>query len=140
MFERFTNRARRVVYLAQEQAEGLNRDNIGTEHLLLGLMGAGDGVAETALEPQRISTVVVRQRIVLRAAQRAGVDSGADPGPVEEIAGQGQLQPPVHFPVHPASWASWAPWASRCSISAAISVCPLYSAAPRAVAPKPGSA
>lgn len=98
MFERFTERARRVVCLAQEQAEMLNRDYIGTEHLLLGLIGAGDGVAETALVPQRISTGVVRQGVVLHAAQRAGTGGGADPGPVEEIAGQRQLQPPVHLP------------------------------------------
>ena len=50
MFERFTERARRAVVLAQDEARMLNHDWIGTEHLLLGLIGEGDGVAARALE------------------------------------------------------------------------------------------
>ena len=50
MFERFTDRARRVVVLAQEEARMLNHDWIGTEHILLGLIQEGEGVAAIALE------------------------------------------------------------------------------------------
>ena len=49
MFERFTDRARRVVVLAQEEAKGLNHNYIGTEHILLGLIKEGDGIAAKAL-------------------------------------------------------------------------------------------
>ncbi len=49
MFERFTERARKVVVLAQEEAERLRHSYIGTEHLLLGLLGEGEGVAARAL-------------------------------------------------------------------------------------------
>ena len=49
MFERFTDDARRSVVLAQEEARGLDHDYIGTEHLLLGLLREGDGVATRAL-------------------------------------------------------------------------------------------
>jgi ATP-dependent Clp protease ATP-binding subunit ClpC len=55
MFERFTDRARRVVVLAQEEARMLNHDYIGTEHILLGLIGEGEGVAAKALESLGIS-------------------------------------------------------------------------------------
>ena len=50
MFERFTDRARRVVVLAQEEARLLNHNYIGTEHILLGLIHEGEGVAAKALE------------------------------------------------------------------------------------------
>ena len=50
MFERFTDRARRVVVLAQEEARMLNHNYIGTEHILLGLIHEGEGVAAKALE------------------------------------------------------------------------------------------
>src|SRR6478609_9242211 len=50
MFERFTDRARRVVVLAQEEAKMLNHNYIGTEHILLGLIHEGEGVAAKALE------------------------------------------------------------------------------------------
>ena len=53
MFERFTDRARRVVVLAQEEARMLNHNYIGTEHILLGLIHEGEGVAATALEKRR---------------------------------------------------------------------------------------
>src|SRR5262249_1549017 len=71
MFERFTDRARRVVVLAQEEARMLNHNYIGTEHILLGLIHEGDGVAAKALESLGISLEAVRQL-------------------VEEIIGQGQ--------------------------------------------------
>src|SRR3984957_2399645 len=71
MFERFTDRARRVVVLAQEEARMLNHNYIGTEHILLGLIHEGEGVAAKALESLGISLEAVRQQ-------------------VEEIIGQGQ--------------------------------------------------
>ena len=49
MFERFTDRARRIAVLAQEEARMLNHDHIGTEHILLGLIREGDGVAAHVL-------------------------------------------------------------------------------------------
>jgi ATP-dependent Clp protease ATP-binding subunit ClpA len=63
MFERFTDRARRVVVLAQEEARTLNHDYIGTEHLLLGLIHEGQGVAAKALESLGISDEAVTQQI-----------------------------------------------------------------------------
>jgi ATP-dependent Clp protease ATP-binding subunit ClpC len=63
VFERFTDRARRAVVRAQEEARTLNHDFIGTEHLLLGLVGEGHGVAAKALESLGISMEAVRQRV-----------------------------------------------------------------------------
>ena len=60
MFERFTDRARRVVVLAQEEARMLNHNYIGTEHILLGLIHEGEGVAAKALESLGISLEAVR--------------------------------------------------------------------------------
>src|SRR6266567_947267 len=60
MFERFTDRARRVVVLAQEEARMLNHNYIGTEHILLGLIHEGEGVAAKALESMGISLAAVR--------------------------------------------------------------------------------
>jgi len=82
MFEWFTERARRVVVLAQEEARMLNHNYIGTEHLLLGLIHEGDGVAAKALESLGISLQAVRQQ-------------------VEEIIGQGQEPPPGHIAFTP---------------------------------------
>ena len=62
MFERFTDRARRVVVLAQEEARMLNHNYIGTEHILLGLIHEGEGVAAKALESLGISLEAVRSR------------------------------------------------------------------------------
>src|SRR6201999_1049485 len=62
MFERFTDRARRVVVLAQEEARMLNHNYIGTEHILLGLIHEGEGVAAKALESLGISLEAVRQQ------------------------------------------------------------------------------
>jgi ATP-dependent Clp protease ATP-binding subunit ClpA len=82
MFERFTDRARRVVVLAQEEAQLLNHDYIGTEHLLLGLVHDGEGVAAKALESLGISLEAVRAQ-------------------VEETIGQGQRAATGHVPFTP---------------------------------------
>src|SRR6266480_722122 len=82
MFERFTDRSRRVVVLAQEEARTLNHNYIGTEHILLGLIHEGEGVAAKALESLGISLEAVRQQ-------------------VEEIIGQGQQAPSGHIPFTP---------------------------------------
>jgi len=63
MFERFTNRARRVVVLAQEEARLLNHNYIGTEHLLLGILAEGDGTAARALDELGISLDIARQQV-----------------------------------------------------------------------------
>ncbi|MFM8810978.1 MAG: ATP-dependent Clp protease ATP-binding subunit [Actinomycetota bacterium] len=82
MFERFTDRARRVVVLAQEEARLLNHSYIGTEHILLGLIHEGEGVAAKALESLNISLDAVRAQ-------------------VEEIIGQGGSSPSGHIPFTP---------------------------------------
>ncbi|MFM8956789.1 MAG: ATP-dependent Clp protease ATP-binding subunit, partial [Actinomycetota bacterium] len=82
MFERFTDRARRVVVLAQEEARLLNHSYIGTEHILLGLIHEGEGVAAKALESLNISLEAVRAQ-------------------VEEIIGQGGSSPSGHIPFTP---------------------------------------
>src|SRR5690625_7085219 len=78
MFERFTDRARRVVVLAQEEARMLSHNYIGTEHILLGLIHEGEGVAAKALESLDISLEGVR-------------------GQVEDVIGQGQQSPSGHI-------------------------------------------
>jgi ATP-dependent Clp protease ATP-binding subunit ClpA len=72
MFEHFTARARRVVVLAQEEARMLRHNYIGTEHLLLGLIHDGEGVAARALESMGISLEVVRQKVgeIVRTGQQ----------------------------------------------------------------------
>jgi ATP-dependent Clp protease ATP-binding subunit ClpC len=82
MFERFTDRARRVVVLAQEEARLLDHNWIGTEHILLGLLREGEGVAARALESLGISLDAVRQQ-------------------VEEIIGRGQHPQAGHIPFTP---------------------------------------
>jgi transposase len=82
MFERFTDRARRVVVLAQEEARLLNHNYIGTEHLLLGLVAESQGVAAKALESLDISLEAVRRE-------------------VEEVIGLGQSAPTGHIPFTP---------------------------------------
>ncbi|MFM8238261.1 MAG: ATP-dependent Clp protease ATP-binding subunit, partial [Actinomycetota bacterium] len=82
MFERFTDRARRVVVLAQEEARLLNHNYIGTEHILLGLIHEGEGVAAKALESLGISLEAVRAQ-------------------VEEIIGHGGQAPAGHIPFTP---------------------------------------
>jgi len=69
MFERFTDRARRVVVLAQQEARMLNHSYIGTEHLLLGLIHEGEGVAARALEALGISLKTVREQVVARVGR-----------------------------------------------------------------------
>jgi ATP-dependent Clp protease ATP-binding subunit ClpC len=82
MFERFTDRARRVVVLAQEEARMLKHDYIGTEHILLGLIHEGDGVAAKALGAIGIPPQDVRSHLV-------------------EIMGRGQDPPHGHIPFTP---------------------------------------
>ena len=82
VFERFTDRARRVVVLAQEEARQLSHSYIGTEHVLLGLIHEGEGVAAKALESLGISLEAVR-------------------GQVEEIIGRGGSAPSGHIPFTP---------------------------------------
>ena len=76
MFERFTDRARRVVVLAQEEARMLNHNYIGTEHILLGLIHEGEGVAAKALESLGISLEGVGPRsrkLSVRVSRRPAV-------------------------------------------------------------------
>ena len=82
MFERFSDRARRVVVLAQDEAKALNHNYIGTEHLLLGLVSEGEGVAAKALTSLGISLEAVRAQ-------------------VEEIIGRGTTTPTGHIPFTP---------------------------------------
>ena len=82
MFEKFTDKARRVVVLAQEEAKLLNHNYIGTEHILLGLIHEGEGVAAKALEALGINLDAVRDQ-------------------VQEIIGQGQQAPSGHIPFTP---------------------------------------
>jgi ATP-dependent Clp protease ATP-binding subunit ClpC len=63
MFQRFTERARRVVVLAQQEARMLDHNYIGTEHILLGLIREGDGVAAKALTALGISLDAMRQAV-----------------------------------------------------------------------------
>jgi ATP-dependent Clp protease ATP-binding subunit ClpC len=82
LFERFTDRARRVVVLAQEEARLLNHNYIGTEHILLGLLNEGEGIAAQALESLDIDLASVREEVV-------------------KIIGQGQQSPSGHIPFTP---------------------------------------
>ena len=82
MFERFTDRARRVVVLAQEESQRLSHNYIGTEHLLLGLLAEQDGIAARALESLNVTLTAAREQ-------------------VEEIIGPGQQKPHGHIPFTP---------------------------------------
>jgi prophage maintenance system killer protein len=82
MFMLFTDQARQVVVLAQHEARGLGHRSVGTEHLLLGLLTEGEGVAASALESLGISLEEARDR-------------------VEEIVGRGQGAPAGHIPFTP---------------------------------------
>jgi ATP-dependent Clp protease ATP-binding subunit ClpA len=81
MFERFTDRARRVVVLAQEEARLLNHDYIGTEHLLLGLAHEGQGVAAKALESLGIRLEAIRSQVeeIIGRGQSEAASSGHIP-------------------------------------------------------------
>jgi Clp amino terminal domain, pathogenicity island component len=96
MFERFTDRARRVVDLAEEEARRLNHNYIGTEQLLLGLIRSGE--AAKMLEPAGIGLARVEQLAMQRALQRGRVGRGEDAVSVEEIIAQNLLLPPVSVP------------------------------------------
>jgi hypothetical protein len=98
MFERFTDQARQVVDLAEEEARNLNHSYIGTEHLLLGMVRAANGVVANTLQPLRKGPELVRERAVRRALQRGTADRGEGAVSVEEIIGQGKLLPPVSLP------------------------------------------
>src|SRR5260221_12165817 len=78
MFERFTDRARRGVVLAQDEARVLNHNYNGTEHVLLGLIHEGEGAAAKALEPLGISLEAVRQQV-------EGIIGQGQPGPTGTI-------------------------------------------------------
>src|SRR5918996_4716489 len=82
MFERFSSQARRVVVLAQEEARGLDHDYIGTEHILLGLIHEGDGVAAQALASLEVDLTAVREA-------------------VEQLAPRGEASPSGHIPFTP---------------------------------------
>ena len=82
MFERFTDRARRVIVLAQEEARALQHNYIGTEHLLLGLIREGEGVAAKALEAKGVTLEDTRKQ-------------------VEEMIGKGNAAPNGHIPFTP---------------------------------------
>jgi ATP-dependent Clp protease ATP-binding subunit ClpC len=79
VFERFTDRARRVLVLAQEEARLLNHSFIGTEHILLGLIGEGDGVAAQALAALRITPEAVRERVRETIGMAGTSPSGSPP-------------------------------------------------------------
>src|SRR5215469_12345460 len=82
LFERFTERARRVVVLAQEESRLLSHNYIGTEHLLLGLLAERAGVAAEALESLNVTLDAAREL-------------------VEEMIGPGQQHPSGHIPFTP---------------------------------------
>ncbi len=79
MFERFTDRARRVLVLAQEEARLLHHSFIGTEHILLGLIGEGDGVAAQALAALRITPEAVREKVQETIGMAGTPPSGSPP-------------------------------------------------------------
>jgi ATP-dependent Clp protease ATP-binding subunit ClpA len=79
MFERFTNRARHVIVLSQEEARGLSHNYIGTEHLLLGLLGESGGVAARALERFGMSLAQGREAVVARIGRGQQAPSGHIP-------------------------------------------------------------
>ena len=82
MFERFTDRARRVIVLAQEEARNLKHNYLGTEHILLGLIREGEGVAAKALEALGVTLESVRTQVI-------------------DIIGEGQEPPSGHIPFTP---------------------------------------
>jgi ATP-dependent Clp protease ATP-binding subunit ClpA len=84
MFQKLTDRARRVLVLSQDEAKMLNHDSIGTEHLLLGLIREGEGVGATVLKNLGLSLEVLRQQ-------------------VEESRGRGQTAASGHLPFTPAA-------------------------------------
>jgi ATP-dependent Clp protease ATP-binding subunit ClpC len=84
MFERYTERSKRVIILAREEAGMLNHNFIGTEHLLLGLLSEAEGVAAWAPEVAGIDIEAARRRVA-------------------EIIGRGEAATPSHIPFTPRS-------------------------------------
>ena len=126
MFERFTERARRVVVLAQEEARLLDHNWIGTEHILLGLIHEGQGVAARTLSALGISLDATRQA-------------------VEEILGRGAQAPSGHIPFTPRSKKVLELSLRKRSASAATTSAPSISCSPSsarvtALAPRSWSA
>jgi ATP-dependent Clp protease ATP-binding subunit ClpA len=76
MFERFTDRSRRVLIYAQDEARNFHHGFIGTEHILLGLIREEDGVAAKALSAEGVTYDVVH----LKVKERAGLSDGPSPG------------------------------------------------------------
>jgi hypothetical protein len=80
MFERFTDRARRVLVLAQDEARDLEHNFLGTEHVLLGLVREGEGVGALALQQLGVELAAVRRRVTDVVKPGApGTASGAPP-------------------------------------------------------------
>jgi ATP-dependent Clp protease ATP-binding subunit ClpC len=102
MFERFTERARQVVVLAQDEARTLKHNSIGTEHLLLGLLREGEGAAVDALHSLDITVEEVRGQVVM-------------------IVGQGNTVPTGQIPFTPRAVRSRAPGGHRCGRSSSAS-------------------
>ena len=127
MFERFTDRARRVLVLAQEEARLLNHSFIGTEHILLGLIHEGEAWAAKALESLGISLEAVREK-------------------VEETIGMAGASPDWLAPVHPPgeegprALAALRPSSSATATSAPSTCCSASSARARASPPRCSSA
>ena len=101
----FTDRARRVVVLAQDEARLLNHNDLGTEHLLLGLIREGEGVAARALESLGISLAAVRAQ-------------------VQEIIGQGQSARPATSRSRRGPRRSWSSPSARRSSSTTTTSAP----------------
>src|ERR671936_597150 len=91
MFERFTDRARRVVVLAQEEARLLNHNYIGTEHILLGLIREGEGVAAQVLVKLGADLSRVRQQVIQLLSGYASGKEGQAAGAGGESQPQGSL-------------------------------------------------
>ena len=101
MFERFTDRARRVVVLAQEEARALNHNYIGTEHILLGLLAEGEGVAAQVLGGLGLDLPKVRQEVqsFLSGASPDYAEGGREPAAEGDKKNGSSKTPP---------WTSWA--------------------------------
>ncbi|WP_275408589.1 Clp protease N-terminal domain-containing protein, partial [Planosporangium mesophilum] len=90
MFEQFTDQARRVIVLAQQEARTLNHQYIGTEHLLLGLVRETEG-----------SSGLAGEDVVARALESLGISLEGVRLQVEEIIGRGMSAPAGHIPFTP---------------------------------------
>ena len=90
MFERFTDRARQVVVLAQHEARTLDHHYVGTEHILLGLIGEGDGVAAQVLADAGVGLDRARQQVteLLSGQREAGMVAAPPPAAADELTGR----------------------------------------------------